>query len=119
MILRAEDPRGTPVSELVDLAMDDDEDARIRLKIIGITVEIGMDGMVVANRSAFLEHLFQGTPHIKGRWRHALRRLPGSTPTPACRYPGYPSRGTFVPSTYLDLHPASCDITGRTCDLAT
>jgi hypothetical protein len=101
-ILRAEDPRGTPIHELIDLAMDDDEDARMRLRIVGIAVEINMEGFIIANRSAFLEHLFQGTERVKGRWRHALRRLPGTQVDSNRRYIGYPSRGTFIPSAYLD-----------------
>ncbi len=101
-ILRAEDPRGMAIHELIDLAMDDDEDARMRLRIVGIAVEINMEGFIIANRSAFLEHLFQGTERVKGRWRHALRRLPGTQVDSNRRYIGYPSRGTFIPSAYLD-----------------
>jgi prophage antirepressor-like protein len=103
-LLMARDMRGAAVHHLIDLAMDEDEDARMRLKIIGVLVDPGMDGVIVANRSAWLNDLYRGTQWADGRWRHGLRRLPGAQGAgTARRFPGYVSRGTFVPAEHLDF----------------
>lgn len=102
-LLLAADHAARPVHKLIDDAMDDNEDARMHLKVIGVTVDPGIDGFTVANQSAFLGNLYRGTPWAEGRWRHALRRLAGAQGDGTRRYPGYSARGTFIPAQHLDF----------------
>ena len=41
-------------------------------------------------------------PARKGRWRYALRRLPGARADPVRCYQTHRARGTFIPSSCLD-----------------
>jgi prophage antirepressor-like protein len=94
---------GNRVIDLVDIAMNEDgAAARASLRDKGIFVDPENDGIVIANQAAELEFLFEGTPRAHGRWRYALRRLPGARPDPVRCYHTYRARGTFIPSSFLD-----------------
>jgi hypothetical protein len=94
---------GRRVIDLVDIAMNEDgAAARASLRDKGIFVDPENDGIVIANQAAELEFLFEGTPRAHGRWRYALRRLPGARPDPVRCYQTYRARGTFIPSSFLD-----------------
>lgn len=92
---------------LIDMALDNDDlDAeRVLRDDYGIRALAERNGFVVANNGTKLWQVFKGTPWAEGRWRHALRKLPGAVASERMMLAGAQRRGTFVPATYLDDAP--------------
>ena len=92
--------------QLIEAALDDDDDARLSLRFDGVRVigPPGPDGFFVANRCAALRRLFHATAWADGRHVRVLRRLPEvrAARRNLKRGPAPPPATTFVPADLLD-----------------
>lgn len=98
----AHDELGPTVRQLLEAALDDDEDARVQLVATGVRPMAELDGFVVANRHLGLERIFQGTDWAKQGHVRPLRRLVGAAASGQHKYGRLNSRGTFLPALLLD-----------------
>lgn len=96
---------GQPIGNLLNHALDGDENAFAILKPAGLWAEPDNDGFVVANRNPALARVMQGTKWEKFGWQPVLRRLPGALPVKPRNYgpSGLHSRGIFIPTSCLDF----------------
>lgn len=88
---------GPRVRELLALALDDDEEARLTLLACGVRVMAESDCFVVANRHPRIDSIFKASawcgPLVAMR---VLRRLPGAEAGGPMRWPGPMTRGNPV-----------------------
>lgn len=88
------------IRDLIEAALDEDEQARALLVAVGIKPYPHEDGVLVANNHPALNAIFAGTPWDHGYYARALRRLPGVTPMSG--FIGKKQRGTWIPASLLD-----------------
>jgi len=100
---------GERVRDLLANALEDDEEARLMLLVVGIRVMPERDAFVIANRHAGLEAIYRPTAWSAAlEWMRVLRRLPGAQACGPVRWsgpmaPGQPLvRGTLLPGELLD-----------------
>lgn len=108
-LLRAESEPGSvraeAIAALIERALDGNDAAQMQLKACGVAVVEGDDeGILVANRHAWLHQLYDGTPWASGLWRQALRKLPGASPSRRVVFEGYRTRATFIPAAAIDTY---------------
>lgn len=96
------------VGELAALARaNSDKNFVDRLARVGCRLSFDAGGnpwFVVANQHAGLDRIYRDTRWAQGRWRTALRQLPGVAATaemPALSFAGQRQRGSWVPAKYL------------------
>lgn len=91
---------------MLDLALDDDLAAEQKLRAdYDIRVLREQDAFVVANNGMKLAAIFAETAWADGRWRGALRKLPGASPSKRMQYGATQRRGTIIPAILLDEPP--------------
>lgn len=94
---------GEPLWSVAERALDGNDVARMALKSMGIAIADEATGaFAVANRNPRLFTLYEGTPWADGRWRAALRRLPGALPSQRFNFDGKQMRAVVLPGALLD-----------------
>lgn len=93
---------GPDFRSAIELALDDDEQARALLVSAGIRVDSETQAFVVANSGGRLMEVFAGTEWARRRWPRVLKRLPGVSCAGPRRYGGINLRGSLLPADYLD-----------------
>jgi len=93
---------GPAIRDLIEAALDEDENARAHLLPCGVRVYPDRDCFLVANGTPGLAAIFAGTDWTAGRYVRVLRRLPGVATSGTARFGGVNRRGSLVPSSYLD-----------------
>lgn len=96
-----------PIWTTIESALDGNDVARLQLKGMGIAIADDSTGaFAVANRHPFLFKLFESSPWADGRWRAALRRLPGALPSQRFAFEGKQMRAVVLPGELLDSFSA-------------
>jgi prophage antirepressor-like protein len=90
------------VRDTIEAALDGDDASALFLQASGIRIRENPEGFFVANSHPQVQDIFLDTEWNGGRFRHALRGLPGGTQAMTMRYGFDVYRGTFVPERYLD-----------------
>lgn len=93
---------GPAIRDLIEAALDEDENARAHLLPCGIRVYPEREAFLVANGMPGLASIFSGTDWTAGRYVRVLRRLPGVVGSGTARFGGINRRGSLVPASYLD-----------------
>jgi len=93
---------GPAIRDLIEAALDEDENARAHLLPCGVRVYPDRDCFLIANGMPGLNQIFSGTDWSGGRYVRVLRRLPGVAGAGTARFGGINRRGSIVPSSYLD-----------------
>lgn len=88
------------IRDLIEAALDEDEQARALLVSVGIKPYPHEDGVLLANNHPALNTIFADTPWDHGYYARALRRLPGVTPMSG--FIGKKQRGTWIPASLFD-----------------
>jgi hypothetical protein len=94
----------TSMRGFIERAIDGDEEDRLHLMHFGVRIEENGEGETafwVASYSRELSTIFAGTQWA-GRWRHALKRLPGARGTGNYKVDRAASRGVRIPERWLD-----------------
>ncbi|MGC2632379.1 MAG: BRO family protein, partial [Rhodomicrobium sp.] len=93
---------GVLVRDAIEAALEGDEAHTAFLLGHGIRVREAPEGFFVANAHPQVQDIFLDTEWNCGRFRFALRGLPGGTEAMRMRFGFNHYRGTFVPERYLD-----------------
>ncbi len=94
---------GTPaIRDLIEAALEDDENARAALLPVGIRVYPDREVFLISNTSPQICALFERTDWSGGRHVRVLRRLPGVAAAGSQRFGGLKARGVLIPGSYLD-----------------
>lgn len=94
---------GVLVRDAIECALEGDEEHELFLKGSGIRIRQEPNaGFFVANSHAQVQDIFLDTEWNCGRFRFALRGLPGGAQAMVMRFGYDMHRGTFVPERYLD-----------------
>lgn len=92
----------TPISKMVEAALNDNEDARLLLRMAGIRIMAdwsSVEGFIVAASGPATVRVFGDSQWADGMHRHALATLPGSRSTGPMNFAeGKAFRGIFLPA---------------------
>ncbi|YBV97556.1 hypothetical protein M1D80_11950 [Phyllobacteriaceae bacterium JZ32] len=102
----------TPIRCIIEKALDDNEDARLLLRLSGIRIVTDFaaeEGFVVAASGHSIHRIYADSPWHDGAHRFALANLPGARPTGPMNFnDGRAARGVFVPARLLHQVRARC-----------
>lgn len=101
---------GVPIRQLIENALEDNDEARALLKASGVRVTSGfpeVEGFSVASRSRGIVMTYANTPWADFGWTRMLRRLAGARPYKAAKYDqNFTSQGTWLSANWLDPQTA-------------